>query len=151
MFNSSKFVGYFSPTLPSGPSWSSSQRVCLCVCLSVCLFVPFQCDFCLGLSLVPRSHDEIPASHWSNLLPYHIMVVVLAVWVGGQKPLVGDDGERGGGVKKKINHATSSNLYRLYYPNRSRELVSPVCGIFILRVLVPFPQILFSSSHIFVF
>ena len=31
----------------------------------------------------------------------------------------------------KINHATSSNLYRFYYPHRSRELVSPVCGIFI--------------------
>ena len=30
----------------------------------------------------------------------------------------------------KINHATSSNLYRSYYPHRSRELVSPVCGIF---------------------
>ena len=29
-----------------------------------------------------------------------------------------------------INHATSSNLYRSYYPHRSRELVSPVCGIF---------------------
>ena len=30
----------------------------------------------------------------------------------------------------KINHVTSSNLYRFYYPHRSRELVSPVCGIF---------------------
>ena len=30
----------------------------------------------------------------------------------------------------EINHATSSNLYRSYYPHRSRELVSPVCGIF---------------------
>ena len=30
----------------------------------------------------------------------------------------------------KINHTTSSNLYRFYYPHRSRELVSPVCGIF---------------------
>ena len=33
--------------------------------------------------------------------------------------------------KIKINHATSSNLYRSYYPHRSRELVSPVCGIFL--------------------
>ena len=30
----------------------------------------------------------------------------------------------------EINHATSSNLYWSYYPHRSRELVSPVCGIF---------------------
>ena len=29
-----------------------------------------------------------------------------------------------------MNHASSSNLYRSYYPHRSRELVSPVCGIF---------------------
>ena len=32
--------------------------------------------------------------------------------------------------KNQINHATSSNLYWSYYPHRSRELVSPVCGIF---------------------
>ena len=31
---------------------------------------------------------------------------------------------------KKINHGSSSNLYRSYHPHRSRELVSPVCGIF---------------------
>ena len=30
----------------------------------------------------------------------------------------------------KTNHATSSNLYRSYYPHQSRKLVSPVCGIF---------------------
>ena len=29
-----------------------------------------------------------------------------------------------------INHATSSNLYQSYYLHRSRDLVSPVCGIF---------------------
>ena len=29
-----------------------------------------------------------------------------------------------------INHATSSNLNRSYYPHWSREFVSPVCGIF---------------------
>ena len=28
------------------------------------------------------------------------------------------------------SHATSPKLYRSYYPHRSRELVSPVCGIF---------------------
>ena len=31
----------------------------------------------------------------------------------------------------EINHKTSSNLYWSYYPHRSRELVSPVCGIFL--------------------
>ena len=32
----------FSPTWPSGPSWCSSRKVCLCV---VCVFIPFPCDF----------------------------------------------------------------------------------------------------------
>ena len=32
-------------------------------------------------------------------------------------------------LEKKF-HVTASNLYRSYYPHRSRELVSPVCGIF---------------------
>ena len=38
---------------------------------------------------------------------------------------------RGGGVEKraKKNHATSSILYWSYYPHRSRELMSPLCGI----------------------
>ena len=40
----------------------------------------------------------------------------------------------------EINHATSLNLYRSYYPHRSRELVSPVCGISI------FTQYFFCNS-----
>ena len=36
-----------------------------------------------------------------------------------------------------INHGTSSNLYWAYYPHRSRELVSPVCGIFNVTYLGP--------------
>ena len=28
-------------------------------------------QFFLGLALVLRSHDQIPATHWSILLPYH--------------------------------------------------------------------------------
>ena len=32
-----------------------------------------------------------------------------------------------------VNHATSPKLYRSYYPHRSRELVSPVCGIFFFK------------------
>ena len=32
--------------------------------------------------------------------------------------------------EEKINNATSSNLYRSYYPHRSRDLVSPLCRIF---------------------
>ena len=37
--------------------------------------------------------------------------------------------------KKKKNYATSSNLYWSYYSHRSRELVSPVCGIFKMVLL----------------
>ena len=36
------FITYaFSPTRPSGPSWSTSHKVCLCV---VCVFVPWILD-----------------------------------------------------------------------------------------------------------
>ena len=41
----------------------------LVVAMSVYVFVcPFSCDFFLGLSLALRSHDQIPASHWSTPL-----------------------------------------------------------------------------------
>ena len=39
------FVVIFSPTRPSGPSWTSSRNVCL----FLCLFVLFSCIFFLGL------------------------------------------------------------------------------------------------------
>ena len=44
------------------PILSSSRDVRL----SVCLFVPFPCDFFQGLLLALRSHDQIPASQWST-------------------------------------------------------------------------------------
>ena len=39
-----------------------------------------------------------------------------------------------------INHATSPKLYRSCYPHRSRDSLSPVCGIFYLEYpnLMPF-------------
>ena len=48
----------------------------------------------------------------------------------------------------KINHATSQKLYRSYYPHRSRELVSPVCGIFFdkSRNLSKIVSVLLSAS-----
>ena len=42
----------FSPTRPSGPSWSSSHRVCVSVCLYVCLS--------------PSNAIFYEASHWSS-------------------------------------------------------------------------------------
>ena len=42
-------------------------------------------------------------------------------------------------------HTTSRNLYRSYYPHRSRELMSPVCGIFKI------PDWLFLSCPVIVF
>ena len=43
------------------------HRVAMSVCVSVCLCVcAIKCSFFLGLSLAPRSHDQIPASHWST-------------------------------------------------------------------------------------
>ena len=48
-----------------GPLGRFDHRVAMSVCVFVCLFVPFPCDFFRGLSLALRSHDQIPASHWS--------------------------------------------------------------------------------------
>ena len=62
---------------------TESVCLCVCLCLCLCLFFPFPCNFFRGLSLVLRSHDQIPASHWSTLLPYHTVVVVVTVGWGG--------------------------------------------------------------------
>ena len=35
-------------------------------------------------------------------------------------------------LRIKINNATSPKLYWSYYPHRSRDSLSPVCGIFFL-------------------
>ena len=45
----------FSPNRPTGQLWSSSRNVYM----SICLYVPFPCDFFQGLSLAHRSHDQI--------------------------------------------------------------------------------------------
>ena len=47
--------------------------------------------------------------------------------------------EEGGGIKKKRNAIVpfvdaSGKKYRCYYPHRLRELLSPICGIFIIFV-----------------
>ena len=43
------------------------HRVAIPVCLSACQRVcPLPMQFFLGLSLAPRSRDQIPASHWST-------------------------------------------------------------------------------------
>ena len=52
---------YFHRIGPSGPIRSSSRDV---RCLSVCCPLPMR--FFRGLSLALRSHDQIPASHWST-------------------------------------------------------------------------------------
>ena len=38
-----------------------------------------------------------------------------------------------------MNHATSSNLYRSYYPHRLRDSMSPVCGDFLYDNLSSYP------------
>ena len=68
----------FSPTRPSGPSWSESRHVRVFVIVFVCLS-PSNAIFSSpligpqvtwtdpGLSLALRSHDQITASYWSTL------------------------------------------------------------------------------------
>ena len=56
-----------------GPLGRFGLVVAMLVCLSVYLSdVPFSWNFFWGLSLVLRSQDQIPASHWSTLRPYHM-------------------------------------------------------------------------------
>ena len=49
-----------------------------------------------------------------------------------------------------VNHSTSPKLYWSYYPHRSREFVSPVCGTFMVQLqmamLARAKQYLFSES-----
>ena len=59
-----KIEPIFSKNRPLADSFIESR--CPSVCLSACLFVPFPCNFFWGLSLALRSHDQIPASHWST-------------------------------------------------------------------------------------
>ena len=55
-------------------------------------------------------------------------------------------------LERKKNQPTSSNLYGSYYPHRSRELVSPVCGFFLTIQLATthlmiYDLIMFCSVH----
>ena len=66
ILNIDPFEGQFSSNRPTGPIRSSSRYVRMSVCV---VSVPFPCDFFRGLSLALRSHDQIPASHWSTPSP----------------------------------------------------------------------------------
>ena len=53
---------------PTFPNWAELviKLPCPSVCVSVCAI---GCNFCCGLSLALRSHDQFQASHWSSLPP----------------------------------------------------------------------------------
>ena len=46
----------------------------------------------------------------------------------------------------KKNHASSQKLYRTYYPHRSRDSVSPVCGIFVSYLKVSVKNIIIIAN-----
>ena len=93
--------------------------VAMCVSFYLCRFVSLMSPFHVTF---------FKASHWSS----GIFFMLKSPWEGGgaypQIYLTV--------IKKKKNHATSSNLYWFYYPHRSRELVSPVCRIFFWTKMV---------------
>ena len=119
----------FSPTRPSGPSCSSSRKVCL---LSFVCPLPMQ--FFLRPLIGPRVTWSNPGLSLVDPPPLQNCIAptirigqeILCLPYSGfflkqiTQPL----------KKEETNHATSPKLYRSYYPHRSRELVSPVCGIF---------------------
>ena len=105
---------------------------CHCLSLSVhhCPCFSLSVPVCSCLSLFSPTWPSGPSWCSSrNVCLFRYLFVCLMspfhVIVPGEQSL-------GGGAKKKkqINHSTSSNLYRFYYPHQSRELVSPVSGIF---------------------
>ena len=65
---------------PLGSLWSSSRDVCLYIYRYIYIgrYVPFHCNFFLGLSLALRSHDQFQASRWSTLLPPLVSVILSA-------------------------------------------------------------------------
>ena len=88
-------LSLFSPTRPSGPSWSSSLNVC--------------------------HRPSCPLFMWlfsRRLIGPYVFFCPKAPWRGQR---------RRGGIKKCLK----ASWRQCYYPHRSRELLSPVCGIFI--------------------
>ena len=119
---------HFSKHRPSGPVLSQSRDVSLSATLSVCLFVPFYVIF-------------FEASHWPTdhminsrpLIGQPSFTTKLSTRYGGD----GGDGERRGGKRwegknKQKNEMKCFKAFwqRCYYPHRSRDALSPVCGVF---------------------
>ena len=70
---------------------------------------------------IPKSSITLYGRSWYGIMLLRGNVLYFGLYFTGGGG-GGGGGDGGGGV--------SSNLYRLYYPHRLRELVSPVCGIF---------------------
>ena len=74
----------FSKNRPLADSFIESR--CPSFYLSIYISVPFSCNFFRGLSLALRSHDQIPASHWStppthtHIFPHRSRDSVSPVW-----------------------------------------------------------------------
>ena len=64
------YIYLFSKNRPLADSFIESRCPYMDIYIYIC---PFSCHFFRGLSLALRSHDQIPASHWSTLLPYHMV------------------------------------------------------------------------------
>ena len=83
------------------------------MCVLVLSFCPLLCDF------LEASHW--PSGHMISSRPF------FSFFCGPKAPWRRRRRRRWGGIKQKCLKAS---WRRCYYPHRSKELVSPVCGIF---------------------
>ena len=112
----------FSPTWPSGPSWSSSRKVCVSVCVCVCLSRSHaiffaRVDWC-GACLVrgplrimprPRHHHHHPTpGRGGGVEETTITVATTTAGVGGGGIFLGQ--------KEKLNAISPQQKYLCYYP-----------------------------------
>ena len=112
---------FFSPNRPTGPLGRLGLIVAMSVhMLYVCMhLVPFPCNFFQVVSLALRSHDHFKASDWSTPLHYQT------------QPPPPNAATAAGRDKKELKRFFFKFVSVLqYYPHRSRELVSPLCGVF---------------------
>ena len=107
-------------------------RISIVVAMSVDMFVPFPCNFFCVEELVHASRVQRPRMEPLKRGPDPGLSSAVKSGRQERTPKVAvKSGTQKWRPKVDPNSgATSPKLYRSYYPHRSRDSMSPVCGIF---------------------
>ena len=124
------------------PILSQSRNV------SLCIYVPFSCNF-HQLGRLGRVGLVVAMSVCCRCLsPSHAIFFEASHWpcdhMISSRPLIGQPSP-----PPPPPHSSSSNLYQSHYPHRSRELVSPVCGICFQEYSRGFPGVFSGFFWVF--